>query len=120
MAALIPSQQQVVVRLSELSRLLDAATSEAAELDELYVVAKQRFEVAHARAYLAADGPVDSRKAQAAVACADLSLAMELAGAKYRAVKERIRTLGVQIDVGRSVGSAVRSQFAAEPSGQYT
>lgn len=117
---MIPTQQQVVIRLSELSRLLDSATSEAAELDEGYVIAKQRFEVAYARAYLAAEGPVDSRKAQAVVACSDLSLAVELAGAKYRAVKERIRTLAVQIEVGRSLGSAVRSQFAAEPVGQYT
>jgi hypothetical protein len=117
---MIPTQQQIVVRLSELSRLLDAATVEIAELEESYVIAKQAFEVAQARAYLQSEGPVEARKAQAVVATAELALVMELAGARHRACRERIRTLGVQIDVGRSLGSAVRSQFAAETSGQWT
>ena len=51
---------------------------------------------------------------------ADLVLHAELAAAKHRACRERIRTLGVQIEVGRSLSAAVRSQWNAEPVGQFT
>ncbi len=115
-----PNQLEIVKRLSELSRLLDAATVEVAELDEAAVVAKQSHEVAYARAFLAADGPVDARKALATVSVFDDALAMELAAAKHRACRERIRTLGVQIEVGRTLSAATRSQFAAEAVGQHT
>jgi hypothetical protein len=117
---MIPSQRDIVLRLSELSKLLDAATVEVAELDEAAVTRKQAFEVAQARAFLAAEGPMDARKAQATLAAADYALAYELAAAKHRACRERIRTLGVQIEVGRTLSAATRSQFAAEGVGQYT
>ena len=117
---MIPSQKDIVLRLSELSRLLDAATIEVAELDEAAVRAKAAFEVEHARAFLADEGPMDARKAQATVKVSDFWLAMELAQAKHRACRERIRTLGVQIEVGRTLSAATRSQFAAESVGQYT
>lgn len=117
---MIPSQADIVRRLSELSRLLDAATDEVAVLDEESVRAKQAAEVAYARAYLAAEGSIEARKATATVAVADLALAFELAAARHRACRERIRTLGVQIDTGRTLSAAIRSQFSAEPVGQYT
>jgi len=115
-----PNQEVTLEHLAKLSRLLDAATTEVAELDEAAVRAKQAHEVASARTYLTAEGPVDARKAQAVVSCADLALAAELAAAKHRACRERIRTLGVQIDVGRSLSAAQRNQFNAEATGQHT
>jgi hypothetical protein len=117
---MIPTQIEVVLRLAELSRLLDKATDEVAVLDEEAVRAKQTAEVAEAKAYLQADGSIDARKAQATVRVADQVLDAELAAAKYRACRERIRTLGVQIEVGRSMSAATRSQFTAEPMGQHT
>ena len=117
---MIPTQLEVVKRLAELSRMLDMATDEVAILDEAAVRAKQAHEVAASRAYLTADGPVDARKAQAVVTCADLSLAMELAQAKHRACRERIRTLGTQIDVGRTLSAATRQQIAGEAVAQWT
>ena len=116
----LPTQTEVVLRLAELSRLLDAATVEVAQLDEAAVRAKQAHEVANAKAYLTAEGPVDARKAQAVIACEQHALASELAAAKHRACRERIRTLGVQLDVGRTLSAAIRNQFQAEPVGQYT
>ena len=117
---MIPNQLEIVKRLSELSKLLDAATDDIAALDEAAVVTKQANEVAYARAFLAAEGPMDARKAQAVIVTADAALAMELAAAKHRACRERIRTLGVQIEVGRTLSAATRSQFAAEATGQWT
>lgn len=117
---MIPSQSEIVLRLAELSRLLDKATQEIAELDEAAVRAKQAHEVASARAYLAAEGPVDTRKCIAIVTVAEQSLARDLAEAQHRACRERVRTIGVQIDVGRTMSAATRNQFAAEATGQWT
>ena len=117
---MIPTQVEIVLRLSELSTLLDKATDEIAVLDEDAVKAKQIAEVAEARAYLQAEGSIEARKAQAKVQVEDLVLQADLAAAKHRACRERIRTLGVQIEVHRSLGAAIRNQFTAEAMGQHT
>ena len=100
-------------RLAELSRMLDAATSEIADLDEQAVRAKQAHEVAYARAFLTSEGAMDARKQQAVLATDAEKLGAEIAQQKVRACQERIRTIRVQIDVGRSLGAAQRAEFTA-------
>lgn len=113
-----PTTHQVIKRLSELSRMLDDATSEVAELDEAAVLAKSAYEVSFARAFLSGDGAMDVRKQQAVLDAADQKLGAEIAEQKVRACRERIRTLRDQIDVGRSLNSAVKSEWAAGAVGQ--
>lgn len=117
---MIPNHQQALERLAELSKLLDKATDEIAILDEEAVRAKQLYEVAYARAFLDAIGSMDLRRQIATYETREENLTMELAQAKVRAIKERIRTLGTQIEVGRSLASAHKNQYLAEPVGQYT
>lgn len=117
---MIPNHQQALERLAELSRLLDKATDDYATLDEEAVRAKQLYEVAYARAFLDAIGSMDLRRQIATYETQTENLHSELAQAKVRALKERIRTLGTQIEVGRSLASAHKTQFNAEPTGQYT
>lgn len=117
---MVPSQREIVERLSELSRLLDSATVEVAELDEAAVVAKAAYEKAFAEAFLTADGSMDLRKQRAVLLCSSIWTDMELAAASLRACRERIRTLGIQIEVGRTLSAATRAQFAAEATGQFT
>ena len=114
------TQAEVLDRLSECSRLLDKAQQELADLDEAAVRAKQAFEVSWARAYLKAEGSIEARKAEAVLVTAGECLEAELCAAKVRACRERIRTLGAQLDVGRTLSAAIRSQFQAEPVGQWT
>lgn len=114
------TQAEVLDRLSECSRLLDKAQQDLAELDEAAVRAKQAFEVAWARAYLKAEGSIEARKAEAVLVTAGECLEAELCAAKVRACRERIRTLGAQLDVGRTLSAAIRSQWQAEPVGQWT
>ena len=114
------SQAEVLDRLSECSRLLDKAQQELADLDEAAVRAKQSYEVVWARAYLKAEGSIEARKAEAVLVTAGECLEAELCAAKVRACRERIRTLGAQLDVGRTLSAAIRSQFQAEPVGQWT
>lgn len=107
------SPNSIAARLLELSRLLDDATDEIAELDDTAVRAKGAYQVAHARAFIDAQGAMDMRKQLAIKDVADEWLEFELADAKVRACKERIRTLHQQIDIGRSLGAAARSEWSA-------
>jgi hypothetical protein len=113
-----PTTHEVILQLSRLSRMLDTATVEVAELDEAHVMAKAAFEVAFARAFIQAEGAQDFRKQTAALKTADEKLAMELTEAKLRACRERLRTIRDQIDIGRSLNSAVRAEWAASAVGQ--
>jgi hypothetical protein len=117
---MMPNHSQSLERLAELSRLLDKATEEYSQIDEESVRAKQTYEVSYARAFLDNTGSMELRKQIANYETRDENLEYELSAAKVRAVKERIRTLGTQIEVGRSLASAHKTQFAAESIGQYT
>ena len=117
---MLPSQSEVVKRLSELSRMLDAATDEIAVLDDKAVRAKGSYEVAYAMSFLESNGSMDVRRQEAILACADLRLTMEIGEAQVRAIKERINTLRSQISIGQSLSAALRQQFSAEGVGQYT
>jgi len=115
---MIPGHAQSLARLAELSRLLDKATDDIAEIDEEAVKAKAHYEVTYARAFINAHGPVDTRKQIATIETANENLQAELTAAKHRAARERIRTLAIQIEVGRSLSSAHKTQWTAEPTGQ--
>lgn len=108
-----PTPNEVVLRLSELSRLLGAATTEIAQLDEDAVKARGAYEVAYARAFLTCEGAMDVRKQQAVLDVASVKLTAEIAEQKVRACRERIRTLRDQLEIGRSIGAAIRTELAA-------
>lgn len=108
---------RVVSRLAELSRMLDQATDEIARLDEAAVRATAKHEVEFARHYLTAEGSQEARKQQALLLVADVKLDAEIARQRVRACQERIRTLRSQIEVGRSLNAAQRSEWAASGVG---
>ncbi len=89
-----PTVNDVVKRLAELSRMLDAATAEVAELDEKAVRARGRYQVAFARVFLGQEsGSVDARKQTAVLKCESEWLEAEIAEQQVRACRERIRTV---------------------------
>lgn len=93
--------------------MLDRATEEVDRLDDAAVRAKGRHRVCYAKAFLDSTGPMDSRHQQAILQCEVPWFEFELADQKVRACKERIRTIRDQIDLHRSLGAAVRSEWAA-------
>lgn len=93
--------------------MLDRATEEVDRLDEAAVMAKGRHRVNYARAFLEATGPIDTRHEKAKLQCEVQWFEFELADQKLRACRERIRTIRDQIDLHRSLGAAVRSEWAA-------
>lgn len=114
----LPSQQDVVLELSRIARDLDAKTAEIARLDEEAVRAKSRFEVGFARSFLSTSGSVDFRKQTAVLATESQKLDAEIAEAKVRAAREAIRSMRDRLEIGRSIGAAVRSEFVASGVGQ--
>lgn len=117
---MLPNQTEVIKRLSELSRLLDKATDDVAKLDHDFITKKALYEKSYALAFVESTGSMDLRKYEANLQCATYKLEMELAEQVLRACKERINTLRSQISIGQSVSAALRTQFGAEATGQYT
>lgn len=114
-----PTVNDVVRRLAELSRMLDAATEEIARLDETAVRAKGRYQVAFARSFLGQEsGSMDARKQTAVLACQTEWLDAEIVEQQVRACRERIRTIRDQIEVGRSLNSAIKAEWGASAVGQ--
>jgi phage shock protein A len=113
-----PTVNSVVHRLVELAELLDKATSDIAILDERAVRAKCAHEVAFARAFLQAEGAMDVRKQIAVRDTTTERFAAESAEQLVRACRERIRTIRDQIEIGRSLNSAVKAEWTAGAIGQ--
>lgn len=113
-----PTTNDVVKVLAQLGRDLDAKQVEIARLDDAAVRARSRYEVTFARKFLTAEGSVDVRKYTATEQCAELKLDAEIADQVLRAARESIRVLRDRLDIGRSLNSAIRSEWAAQPAGQ--
>ncbi len=109
----LPTPSEVALTLMDTSRRLDQLTQEIRELDEQYVGAKSAYEQAYARAFLTAEGAMDVRKQKAVLEVAELKFEMELAESRVRSTRSALQTLRDRIEVGRSLGAAVRSELAA-------
>jgi hypothetical protein len=105
--------QQVVAQLSELGRQLDAAvvTLRTAETDAALL--RHAADIAEAKAFVAAEGPVDLRKRLALLAVATEEDEALVAEATLRWLRSRIRAIDTRIEVGRSYGAAVRAELKA-------
>lgn len=113
-----PTTNDVILTLAQLGRDLDAKQAEIARLDELAVRAKSRYEVAYARAFIAAAGAEGLRKQTAVLETETAKLDVEIADQVLRAARESIRVLRDRLDIGRSLNSAIRSEWQAQPAGQ--
>lgn len=102
----------VALALAKLGRELDGLVTalERAETDA--VNRREDFTLAHARAFLRAEGAMDVRKHQAIVDTHAERLAAETAEALVRGLRRQVDSVKVRIDIGRSVGVAVRSEMA--------
>lgn len=90
--------------LSALVGQIDVAEREA-------VHAREDYTLSLSRAFLAATGPMDVRKHESIAATHTERLAAELAEAIVRGLRRQIDSCKVRIDVGRSVGTTVRSEM---------
>ncbi len=102
----------VASHLAALSLQLDGLVRDIGRAEVQAVNAREDFTLAHSRAFLTAQGPMDVRKHTAIVETTDERLAAELAEATVRGLRRSIDSVRVRIDVGRSVGAAMRAETA--------
>lgn len=113
-----PTTNQVILELANLGRQLDAKQIEIRDLDDAAVRARSRFEVAYARAFIAATGAEGLRKQTAILETEKQKLDVEIADQVLRAARESIRVLRDRLDIGRSLNSAIRSEWSAQGAAQ--
>lgn len=110
----------VAEHLAKLSRRLDELVGEIGQAETTAVNAREDFTLAHAKAFLSADGAMDVRKYTAIEATHVQRIAAELAEAEVRGLRRSIESVRVRIDVGRSVGAAMRAEVSLAGSGHLT
>jgi hypothetical protein len=116
----VTSTTDIIKKMNDLWTLLEQAGYDCEQLDEDFVIKKIEFEKAYARTFLSESGSMELRKQQSVLDTIDAKFDMELAEVKLRAGKERIRRLGQQLEILRSMNAAAQRQFMTEPIGQYT
>lgn len=107
----------VALQLARLSRQLDDLVGQIGEAERAAVNAREDHTLAHAKAFLRAEGAMDIRKHLAIEATHRERLAAELAEAEVRGLRRSIDSVRVRIDVGRSVGAALRAEVSLAGSG---
>ena len=106
------TSNDVALQLARLSRQLDELVQEIGRAEIAAVNAREDFTLAHSKAFLRAEGPMDVRKHVAIEATHLERLAAETAEAVVRGLRRQIDTVRVRVDVGRSVGAALRSEIS--------
>ena len=109
----------VVLGLTKLSRRLDEVTNALNAKDEEATKARATHTLANSEAFMRAEGSMDIRKHKAIIETHDLRFAAELAEMEVRGLSRALKTLNTRIDVGRSLGAAVRSDASIAGSGIY-
>lgn len=101
----------LIATLSGIGRDLDEKSAEVAELDAKHVRLRGNYKSQFARTFLTTVGSNDVRRYTAELECADLSLEMELAEQVLRASRESLRVLRDRLEIGRSLGALLRTEW---------
>jgi hypothetical protein len=102
----------VALQLAELGRQLAALITSIEAAEREAVNRREDYTLAHSKAFLRAEGPMDVRKHAAIVDTHAERLNAETAEALVRGLRRQIDSVKIRIDVGRSVGAAVRSEMS--------
>ena len=108
---------QIAEQLAKLSKQLDELVSTIAAAEALAVDAREDYTLAHSKAFLWAEGPMDIRKHEAIVATHNERLQAEVAEATVRGLRRQIDSVKMRVDVGRSLGAALRAEASLAGSG---
>lgn len=103
---------EVASHLAKLARQLDDLVREIGQAEIVAVNAREDHTLALSKAFLRAEGAMDIRKHVSIEATHLERLAAELAEATVRGLRRSIDSVRVRIDVGRSVGAALRSEMS--------
>ncbi len=101
----------LIATLSGIGRDLDEKSDEIAVLDEAHVRLKAEYKRTFAREFLTCTGSNDVRRYTAEQNTADLMLEVELAEQVLRAGRESLRVLRDRLEIGRSLGALLRTEW---------
>ncbi len=102
----------VAANLAALARDLDACVRTLDTADRDAVTKREDYTLGLSRAFLSAEGAMEQRKHEAITRTHAERLAAETADAIVRGLRRQVDTLKVRIDVGRSVGTAIRAEMS--------
>lgn len=105
------SPASLIATLSGIGRDLDEKSDEIAKLDEAYVRMRVEYKRTFARTFMSTTGSMDVRKYTAELETADLLLEAELAEQVLRAGRESLRVLRDRLEIGRSLGALLRTEW---------
>jgi hypothetical protein len=112
--------QQVGEQLAALGKQLDGLIKQIGDAETAAVNAREDATMAHSKAFLSADGAMDVRKHVAIEATHPQRIAAELAEAEVRGLRRQIDSVRIRIDIGRSLGAAIRAETSLAGSGHLT
>lgn len=104
----------VALQLARLARDLDDTVHQMQEADHDATVTRAAFDLAFSRAFIAAQGSVETRKHLAVVDTHQARLEVEVADAL---VRRRVDAIKTRIDVGRSYSAAIRAEITLGNTG---
>lgn len=110
--------RSVVLQLSELAKALDHTVTLLKEADLEATLARHAADVAESTAFLSAEGSVEMRKHKARLATDKLEGDALQKEAVVRYLRQRINAVGTRIEVGRSMGAALRQELQTLPYDQ--
>lgn len=101
----------IAEQLTKLSLHLGQLVDELDTAERDAVNAREDYTLALSKAFLSADGPMDIRKHESIRQTHEQRLSAELAETRVRGLRRQTDTVKVRIDVGRSVGVALRAEM---------
>lgn len=107
------TQVDIEADIMRLCERCEKVTHELAKRARAAAEADAAYKVAHAKAFLVANGPVAEREAKALVECEAQYQARRIAEALLLSAQEAGRNARAQLDALRSVNANVRPQVAA-------
>jgi hypothetical protein len=102
----------VVVHLTRLAEELRKLVTDIDTAEIEAVNAREDFTLALSKAFLSAEGAMDMRKHRSVVATHVERIAAELADARVRGLRRWINCMNARIDIGRSMGTTLRSEIS--------
>ena len=102
----------VVVHLTRLAEELRKLVADIDTAEIEAVNAREDFTLALSKAFLSAEGAMDMRKHHSVVATHVERIAAELADARVRGLRRWISCVDTRIDIGRSMGTTLRSEIS--------
>jgi hypothetical protein len=105
----------IVRHLSELGRELDMTVEMMKDAENDAAQKRHAADMTESRAFVASEGAMDMRKHLARIQAGPLEGEALVAEALARYLKTKIRSIETRIEIGRSLGAALRAELSALP-----